>query len=375
MSSTKDVDNLIKKELTDIYPEVRQSTDRDIRPTAPPMEVEAFPTIEVNGYSVTADQYKEHNRVWIYIAIAVILILFLVVVWVLIYRYYDTDTSTTSTETEPDEEDINYGAMVNAKDYFILTSRTDRRMKNEYQMLSLPGDKCGYGRYGPWCRLQGHDPRYYIIGNFDAEFTTKELTGKKPLSLDYKLKGGKFFKNSCTSICNMRSDCRGVVYDNDNETCSLITSDIIAKGNSSLNFASTKQTYLKRANRPHFIDKVIGFSGSRPQRYYIDRENKSPILNKRHTIGTTNKVKPGVVVFTINHVIKTTWIPYRISNYGGFVGLWSTNKFTFENWHETPMDFTDNGRSEYNLPFNLQDYDQMFVLYITLDEYNKRKQS
>ena len=100
---------------------------------------------------------------------------------------------------------------------------------------------------------------------------------------------------------------------------------------------------------------------------YIEIESNS---NKKKKKGTKRNLKGGIIHFIPETVINIDWIPYRIANYGGYVGLYSQTEFTIDNWQDTEMLYVDEGTGEYNIPLFLQEYTSLYVLYITNSEYS-----
>ncbi len=346
---SKKVDMMIEEKLNIIYPEVRSATNPDYIDIPEPESVEVEAYIEVAGYTVPQ---KNHNStIWIIIIIIVIIISLVILIWSFVYSYNVTQINDTSDDTS--NYDRNYGALIDKKQLALIGIKNNRDLKSNPNFLPLNNDKCEYGMYGKLCNRQAHDSLYYNVGLFNSEYKKREVEGKVSLSLDYDRTDGTIDKNSCTSICNVNDDCRGVEYDHDEKRCYLIVSDLKAKGPFKFDLDPNTQIYMKNQYRPSFIDRVIGFKGSRLPRYYIgiDRDD---ILN-----------------IPIGEIVKVLWIPTRISNHGSHIGFWSNHEFNIEDIVFGRFDHVDTASGEYNIPDKLKVFKSLFVLYIARSEYKK----
>uniref|UniRef100_A0A6C0BCF7 Uncharacterized protein n=1 Tax=viral metagenome TaxID=1070528 RepID=A0A6C0BCF7_9ZZZZ len=370
--STKDVDKIINNSLSELYPEIRDSTNKKTIPTTIPITNETMKSYEVLGYKLSEEQYKEGKIFLVVIIFIIILILIFFLIWILYYRYYQGENTNYETpEQSISQYDLNFGGIINRNDYYKISGRITKKMKNTHQLIPIKDEICKYGYYGPNCNLQAHDFNFYNAGVFKSKYTVTKLDGKYNLSLDYSSENGKYDDKSCTSTCKVSKDCKGVRYNHKEEICMLITSNIQGEGESSLNFNNENQIYLKREQRPHFTDKITGFSGSRLQRYYIDRPQEEPKIKRKRILGTIKKLTSGIVHFKPYKIDKLNWIPTRIANFGGYVGLWSTKSFNEKSWSNTQMSYVDKGMGEYNLPTDLLDKLPVFVLYVTKEDFDK----
>jgi hypothetical protein len=360
-TSRKSTDEIVNAKLDKIFPDLA-IVDEDDLPKAQPVVIETTETVyEVAGYKMSKSQFKEQKSIWPYIGATIIIIIIFLIVWYLFYKYVWQENEATSDESQPtqtDTYDVNYGAILLASNYYKTSGRHKRKMKNKFQQIGIQKDEvCAYGYYGSECNLQSHDSSYYLSGKFNSEYTTQDVDGEIPLSFDINIEDGKPINNSCTGICNNTEGCNGVEYDHENMRCSLVMSDVVANGSSDVNFNKDKLLYLKNNISPHFTDKVVAYSGMKPQRYYLDRDEQKPSKSKKRTVGTSKNKKSGIIQMSPNVIYELDWIPYRIVNYGNMRGTWSINKNM-----SNPI-YTDSNSGEYNLPLSLQNHKKLFVMY------------
>lgn len=362
---------MIDNAVNDIYPELsKKSNNKNLEEVSDESSSDEFiPTAyEVDDINVSSDNQK--TNVWKYVIIAIIIIIIIAIIWYVAYNYFSTDDSDDTT-TDISNLDTNIGSIISDNEYYIVSGKLKKKMKQKYQLIPISNEKCPYGYYGNECNLQAHSIKYYNIGNFNSTYTKEDLLDKRPLSLDYLVEDGSKDKNSCTSICDGRTDCKGVLYDHNSSICSLITSNVVASGQSSLDFTKNTQMYLKKSERPQFTDIIIGFSGAKVLRYYLTRAGELPDLIRNKKIGSKKKLRLGIVHFKPNEVTNTVWVPYRVANYGNYIGLFSDKEFTIDNWKDIDMLYVDKGTGEYNIPLFLQDYSNLYVLYISKEDYEK----
>lgn len=331
--SNKKIDKLVD----DIYPDIDENNKKI--PKAVPVETSYFTSYNVMGVKMTPEQDKQNKNVWIYIMAIVIFIIVFFIVWIIIYAYFIKEPEEDIDETK--YSDLNIGAYLIPEQLYAYSGKSNKKTNMSVIVGSELND-CPTGMYGDNCQFYMHDPKFYIAGIFDSNYTY-DYEGEKNLSFN----GTEYDKESCTALCE--SDCYGVIYDSSDKTCSLITSNIEATGTAYLDFSNTKQMYLKRKNRPEFSDAVIGYSGKRFLRYY---------LNNGESFHTNN-----IVRFDLGNVINLSWCPLKISNYGGKTGYFSDTEFTNENYLEHEMLYIDNGNGEYSLPLNLQ-ISNIYILYL-----------
>lgn len=356
---SKQTQQMIDKAVNEIYPDEPETSNVK--------KLEQIPIYKPIDMSASK---KENSNVWKYIIIGVIIIIFIAIIWIVAYSYFSSsDNDETTVDTS--DLDTNIGAIITDKEYYIIAGKLNKKMKEKYQLIKIANEQCPYGYYGNECQFQAHSINYYNVGSFNATYNEQNVLGQIPLSLNYSIEDGSKDKNSCTSICDGRNDCKGVIYDHASSTCSLITSDIIANGNASVDFTNSTQMYLKKSERPQFTDVIIGFSGAKILRYYLSKIEQMPDLKRTKKMGLKKKLRLGIIHFIPNQVINTIWVPYRVVNYGGFVGLFSDKEFTIDNWKNVDMLYTDNGTGEYNIPLFLQEHKNLWVLYISKEDYQK----
>lgn len=375
MSSKGDINKMVDKAVNDIYPDVSEATNPAYKESLNDIinvDGIATETYVVAGVPLDTTDYKEKSSMGTCIIIVIIVIVIFIIIWVIAYNYSGTDSTTDdSTTTDTSEYDTNIGAIIQDNEYYIVAAKLSKKMKNKFQLIKQGNEECDYGYYGSNCKLQAHSVKYYNAGTFSSTYTSESVLGQVPLSLNYNMDDGSKDKNSCTSHCDFTQGCKGVIYDHDNLTCSLITSDVVASGSATINLNNSTQMYLKRNTVPQFTDIVVGFAGSKIMRYYLSGlSDKSPNLSRKKKLGTKRKLIGGIIHFTPNTVINTSWTPFRIANFGGYVGLYSENEFTTDNWQDTEMLYVDQGIGEYNIPIFLQEYSSLYVLYITKNEYD-----
>lgn len=370
--STRNSKKSIYDKADEMYPDVSIKLNREVLEHLP--VVDGFDPISYNSYEVAGvplheNDYKEKSSTTKYIIIGIVLLLILFIIIIIIYNYCSVTTDTTETSSYGDYEiDVNIGAIIRDKEYYKLASSLDKKMKKKFHFVPIADEKCGYGLYGDECQFQSHNPNYYNAGNFISTFQQENISGTHTLSLDYDLADGSKSSNSCTSICDNRADCKGLVFNHNSSTCSLITSDVVSTSDASMDYSTPVQMYLKTKVSPHFTNLVVGFSGSKPLRYYLNKQIENPYFLKKYK----KKLRSGIMTFTTGHVEQLKWIPYRIVNHGGFVGIFSETKFSKEQWFEADLLYKDEGSGEYNLPTFLQDYSNIFVIYISKEIYNEK---
>lgn len=286
---------------------------------------------------IKGDSYLSYNEVlgvplkrndrknWLYFLIGFIILVLFVFIFVIIYNNFMKEDSENSSSVS--DENVNIGALVKVTDY-----QTRSRKITKQQVI-----KPKTGKFG---KLQSHSLSYYNVGKFPSEYKKINI-GKK------KLSDGN---ESATSICEITKGCNGVEYNHQTEEAYLIMSDITTESveKPSFDFNDPVQTYLKIKLRPKFKNVVFGFSGIRLLRYYMSDELE-PKVNKN------NIMKPGVVKFFNGVKREILWVPFRISNYGGFIGKY----YDVDN----NLIYTDKNVGEYNLPIDLHKYDRLYVIY------------
>lgn len=392
--SSKDISLALDR----IYPDVREVPLQVDVPIYIPASDVIISNYEVMG--VPGD--KKERKSWSYIIVGILFLMFLFLIVVIVYNYFmNVDSDNTSVETTTNN--ANLGAMVNASEYYTMTGNINRQMVSDSQIILEENDRCNYGYYSIFgafgnqgdsreCRFQAHSYGYFNVGSFPMTYDKTDI-GRHSLSLDYEYRGGVKSREGATYICDHTEGCKGVEYDHRTHQASLIMSDIegylspsssltvpsqpssassskVSVPSSSLSvpssskaslhsvffdFSDSKQVYLKKNERPHFMDTVFGYSGIRPLRYYMEDYEQYPDISRDRIRGTNGKVTPGIIRFPTNEKIEMCWVPYRIANYGGLVGEYydSCNNLIF----------TDTMKGEYNLPLNLQMYDKMYVVY------------
>ena len=334
MSTKKNIDDLVNN----IYPDIDENNKKKPKPID--VEDNYFTTYEVLGNKMTPEQTKQNKNIWTYVIVLVIVIILIFLIWGVVYTYFIKGSENTDEET--DYHNLNIGAYITPEKLYVLSGRLDRKATIP-TIVGFNLNECPTCKYGDSCKFYTHDPKYYIVGSFDSEYSYT-YSGNRNLSFI----GNESDKDSCTAICE--KNCYGVIYDSSDKTCSLITSSVKATGSASLDFSNTKQMYLKRSFRPQFTDAVIGYSGFRPLRYYLNNDESF-------------NIKKELVRFDIGVVTNLQWCPSRISNYGGKVGYFSTTQFTTSNYLNHDMLYVDNNKGEYTLPLNLQ-IGNIYILYI-----------
>jgi len=298
------------------------------------------------------------------IILFIILIVFIIFIILILYYYF-----VYNSENDELNLDLNYGALVHSEKKYKMTSN-NKNGKNRISIVKIHNKQCNYGFFGPKCDLQVHDSKYYNVGKFNSTYTSEIIPNNRSLSLDYYKKDGTIDINSCTSICDNNNNCKGVIYDHENNICELITSSVKATGMSELDFDNNKQMYLTKNRRPQFTDKIIAISGSNLQRSYIDRPEQVVNNSNRFSRG---KINTNLISMVKNTLYDLDWVPKKIINHGNFVGLYSKNFFTINNWSNNNMIYIDKCNGTYNIPKSLQDCQNIYIMYITLDSYNSNK--
>lgn len=308
---------------------------------------------EYGGYQMDYKEKKEFNYyVFIFVIIFIITLIFIIIFFIF-YEYEEPVDTKDYQNLNIDPKDINYGAVIFRNDIYKNSGIFKKKMIKEKQYLVSKNTKCKEGFYGKNCEFQVHDSNFYDVGMANLEYTTENVNEYVNLSLDYKTMN--IDKNSCTSICKKRSDCKGVLYDHYDNICELIISDCYASGVSSFEkdlSGSYNKIYLKNQYYPLYKDKIIGFSNKKLKRYYIDRESD-----------LISNIKPNIIK-------KLDKIPYRISNYGNYTGIWTQNIYELDNFKRNNFSidssniiYVDRGKGEYNLPLFLQKLNYVYVLY------------
>lgn len=193
---------------------------------------------------------------------------------------------------------------------------------------------CKFPYFGPYCTREFHDSEYVSIAtdsdipNLSYDVSTEKLSGVNSLSYvktdeatNNIMPGTKLKQSgqSCTGICNLTKNCRGVVYNNSNRTCDLITSDITLNKNiqASNLFKENPTIFLNNKGKVRVLDKVFLYSGNIPFRHWIGRHEVVP-----------TKINPnGFVSLDIDIAIQLNWVPERIVNESHLIGIWSNNPF------------------------------------------------
>lgn len=375
MSSRPDLQKTIDNAVNNIYPDVSEKSKKvSSNDIIYATNVESTESYVVSGVALESSDYKEKSNTGIIIIGIVVVIILFFIIWIISYNYSGDTSSNDDITTDTAEYDTNIGAIIQDTEYYIVGSKLAKKMKNKYQLIKLGDEKCNYGYYGEECNFQAHSVKYYNVGSFNSTYNSEVSSGEKTLSLNYDLQDGSKDKSSCTSTCDFRKDCKGVIYDHDNSTCSLITSDVVANGEAIMDYTKSQQMYLKRTIQPQFTDLIVGFAGSKIMRYYLsgvgDISSGVNTNSSKKKKKSKRKLKGGIIHFIPGTVINTNWSPYRIANYGGYVGLYSKTEFTIDNWKDTEMLYVDESIGEYNIPLFLQEHTGLYVLYIISTEYN-----
>lgn len=357
----------INKALDAIYPDVREIS-QGINPNFDENLV-AYPTLyEVTGVPLSTSNFKENKSPWIYIVVAIVILIFIIIIGIGIAYYLNGDTSDTTT-TDSSDIESNIGSLLTANEWILFTSIPNQKINFGPQIILpnvddplgfLDNSHCSFGYYGQNCEFQAHSPDYYNIGEITGDYKLLPITTTS-LSLDYNFEDGTKSKTSATNICTKTKGCTGVVYDHKTNKSSLIIHSVKARGDSKFNFSNDTQVYMKKNLRPHYTDKVFGFSGGKPLRYYFDGACQIPEFSNTGIFGTSQITKIGIVSIPLNQLIELDWIPSKIANYTGAIGHYFTSSD-----QKTPV-YTDNGAGEHTLPLSVRNHQKLWVLYIKIN--------
>lgn len=168
---------------------------------------------------------------------------------------------------------------------------------------------CRTGYYGPECKLEKHDKRYFAVGTPYLE----DITINESIKVNSDSKS--FTPNSCSKQCDNTENCKGFLYTN---TCTLITGDITVAPNKLIPYNPYENStlYMKSSENIHFVDKVyIGkHIWNFPPRYWLveSTENYQQMdLNKVYEIRFT----PGEIIMN-----------------GDYIGIYAKHRFSEEDW-------------------------------------------
>lgn len=374
MSNSSNIQHMIDNSVNSIYPDV--SEKGKVHPSDEIIRASYVEPIITDGYVVAGvelntHEYKEKNSAGLWIIILMAAVILILIIVIIAYNYSGDGSSSDDDPVQDScDYDTNVGAIIQDSEYYVAGVKMVKKMKKKYHLIKLGNEECDYGYYGEDCNLQAHSVRYYNAGTFDSTYKYETLSGEHPLSLNYSVKDGSKDRSSCTTACDLKMDCKGVLYDHEKHTCSLITSDVIANGDAVMDYAKTQQMYLKRNVLPQFTDLIVGFAGSKIMRYYLSGANYSSETTCKKNKNSKRKSKGAIIHFIPETVLVSTWTPYRIANFGGYVGLYSNVEFTIDNWQDTEMLYVDQNIGEYNIPLFLQEYTGLYILYITSSEFS-----
>jgi hypothetical protein len=302
--------------------------------------------IQITQKVTNSHESKKDNSMIIYIfAIIFVLVIFIIIIILIIY-YAPTTNSDTTIDTSDTE--LNIGAFLSTNEILLPDPN------GPLGFLNNPN--CGYGYYGQDCEFQANSSSYYNIGSISGNYDLLPVVSSS-LSLNYDHDDGTQSKNSATSICNITSGCSGVVYNHSTGESNLIIHNPKVNGSAEFNFCTTTQAYMKLSLRPQFTDKVFGFSGNRPLRYYFDNAQQTPEYIINDITGSSQLIRSGIISFPLNQLIELDWIPSKIVNYSGAIGYY----FTCSN-QGIPI-YTDSNTGEHTLPILIQKQIKLFVIY------------
>uniref|UniRef100_A0A6C0AE76 Apple domain-containing protein n=1 Tax=viral metagenome TaxID=1070528 RepID=A0A6C0AE76_9ZZZZ len=178
--------------------------------------------------------------------------------------------------------------------------------------------------------------------------------------------------DSCTSLCTRTPECKGVTYNlfDGKYLCSLITSDLVMPENQDVvvNLENNLGIYINKSKaHPVFPNKVFIYTGNLPPVYWITRGD----LIKE--IVPTYDDSRGLLNLSKGIVSSITWVPSRIINDGNLLGVWSTNKFTANQYDSLRnsrdpnvyVDVPNTNSVNYalNLPDNFKESQAIWVMY------------
>ena len=241
--------------------------------------------------------------------------------------------------------------------------------------------------FGRGCGREAHDGDYYGLGAVTPGggiiYTKVDQPGVTTLS--FTAQGG-YDPNSCTGRCDQVDSCFGVEYDG--KRCALITSNPELQPGAQVvyNPDIEPDVYLYRQGvRPTATDRVFGYIGKRPLRFWAARVD-APLMGTTEATAApaghtqpegvlgASASQPDVATFWKGEVIKAWTAPERVTNDGGLVGVWSLVPFSAsdypslvnESFANVYVDRLVPGRGS-DYPLNLPDRFRSSVLYVMYD--------
>lgn len=341
-----------------------------------------MPGASEGSLAMKPNEYHESKVIWAGIIMVIIVFLFFIVIWLFAWVYVQEPQDVHHDENNLFQgffEDTNYGAMLRIRQAHQLHHRIKRTPRSGDNTLMTVGyrngeflgaEGCILGRWGPSCQFQTHTPDYYYVGDIQAETTTQELEGEYNLSYA----GISRDPHSATMVCSTTSGCQGVVYNHHTQKASLITGPVWSRGFTRLELEKDPDQYqdmlyLKRTIKPRFTDRVSFFKGRRPLRYYLDQEQRDPVtLIHRKRPGTLAFKQKGIKILYPGRVYRLDWNPARVANYGGLIGVYSTQPFVREEVFTLKPNYLDTSKTEHSIPLEIY-YSQLWVMYLTPQDW------
>ncbi len=265
--------------------------------------------------------------------------------------------------------------------------------------------------FGRQCGREAHNETYYGLGEVSNSKSGTGLVYTKVqvpppntpygMRLSFKFSGG-LDNQSCTGLCDQRDDCFGVEYDGTN--CALITSnpELVGAATVTVDPNVEPDIYLYRTGvRPVVKNRVFGYTGQRPLRFWAQRSPYSPqaeLVDASDSLviktggslvagaapagiapasdlawATSNAIPGGADVFTFwqGRVVAIPFAPQRVVNDGAMLGVYSTSPFKPADFGQLSRGgaagvFVDRGGrgSDYQLPIpsNMRQK-PLFVMY------------
>lgn len=309
--------------------------------------------IGYSGYTtfVTNTQYDYGHML-----ITVILVAALAIVLVLIIMSISTYVTPKAPSPQPQPQpspipsvDQDPGASTNGLARYHngeeLTSEITCKPPNATWDGNVENCICILPHFGPRCDRPAHDANYYGLGQIqergDLTYTKEHIASGTNLSFN----NSGYDPTSCTALCDQRDDCLGVEYDGTN--CAVITSNLELRegGEIAYNPAIEPNIYLWRQGvRPVVKDRVFGYSGDRPLRFWAARPppglyTMNPTDEPASAVpaGVTRALQPpmlgaipgtrDVAVFWSGVVVQLSFPPESLVNDGGLFGVWSIKEF------------------------------------------------
>ena len=303
-----------------------------------------YTTLVLNG------QY-DYGRIILIVIFIVILAIAIVLLILTVYSYFKMKPPSPKPEPRPSPVPIvdqDVGASVNGSAvYHNGEALTNAEVCTALHAAWSAGSgvcSCLMPFFGPECNRQAHDATYYGLGEVsnpaDLVYVKEQLPPANGFMLSFGL-AGKPDPNSCTSQCDRREDCFGVEYVNDQ--CALILSnpELVGGATVTVNPNIDPAVYLYRQGvRPVVKDRVFGYSGVRPLRFWAVRPpvplgGDTPV--GAAPAGVTPALlppegplpgEPDVYSFMVNQLNRIGNAPERVVNDGRLVGVWSLQPFT-----------------------------------------------